>query len=483
MSIVPVWYSSCVVPPCLLLLALLDVVQMLLVGDGEQVTAAAVLLRHIIVVFVLLRMQRSFDGLQARTADRSRRQAVAPVRVVGALDLEILLVEPFLGLVQQVLHGGVDLQPHRLGQTVVDDAGDGSPLRVDDDLALDQRGDGKQLMQRHSPLLQRLVEVRQLGKLAIGLLHHAGEDILLGAALLELVRIREQIAFQTMADPGILRNRLDGFGVAPGTTGIGPFKEAVLVDDAFLRQLVRNLQQRIAFRNREPDDRFLHRGAAVQLLDDRFMLHARRELIGSSLEAAALFLEFQVIFENEGIPNNAFALQKVGHLKRRHAPGDLHLLHIARSRRPQAVPYISCDSCSRHEQQGKQRKYYPKRNPASRRPGRLPARHAAHFFVPHLYPCPPLRKCRRHSAFIGAFMTQPKGAVSAAPASTAIPRCPTLRKAGRHRIRPQAPTLRHPRSSPALEFHPRQARSGTSPLRPPCAGQEIGEPHSCGRRG
>src|SRR5690554_4519525 len=98
--------------------------------------------------------QHRLNGVDARVGNRAGRQARVEVGVVGRVDSVIVgLGEvqvpplPGVGLVaHRVLHGGVGLKPHALLQPVQVHVGDHRALVCHAGFALDDGGDGHDLI-------------------------------------------------------------------------------------------------------------------------------------------------------------------------------------------------------------------------------------------------------------------------------------------------------------------------------------------------
>ena len=86
------------------------------------------------------RGQRCPQGRLTRSGDRRRRDAGRGVGVPRRLGVEIALEECFgERLAGGVVDGGVDLQRHALGETVVDRPGHEGSVDIDTSLAFDHR--------------------------------------------------------------------------------------------------------------------------------------------------------------------------------------------------------------------------------------------------------------------------------------------------------------------------------------------------------
>ena len=160
-------------------------------------------------------------------------------------------------LAQGVHDCRIYLQRHILGQTVIDDGGDGRALLVVRSLGLYHRGDDDSLVQRDAEVVRLRVHIRR--QLAV----EVQQELVDGArrlhALIELVGVREEVALQ-----------------AARFARLRPVEEGIIVDvvrrgllevldgaDALLFQLLKYLLHGIAFgegygRRHHGDGRRLH---------------------------------------------------------------------------------------------------------------------------------------------------------------------------------------------------------------------------------
>lgn len=120
------------------------------------------------------------------------------ISVIWTVHLQVLIQQPFLRLLQSVLHRSVDFQLHLLVQAVVDDTRNKRTLLVDDDLTFDELSNRQHLMQSKAMSLQLLLQISDLIQLALHLLQHSGQDLFLPGPFFKFVRVREKVPLRLM---------------------------------------------------------------------------------------------------------------------------------------------------------------------------------------------------------------------------------------------------------------------------------------------